>query len=57
LGVFLSVVTSRGRVLVDAELYLPNSWTSDADRCAAAGIPQGIEFATKPELGTMSMTA
>jgi SRSO17 transposase len=29
-------------------LYLPESWTSERDRCRAAGIPDEVEFATKP---------
>jgi hypothetical protein len=35
---------------LDRELYLPKSWTSDRDRCAAAGIPDEREFAAKGEL-------
>lgn len=50
LGVFLAHATGRGHALIDRELYLPASWTEDPDRCAAAGIPAGTEFATKPEL-------
>jgi len=50
LGVFLAYATPRGHALVDRELYLPTSWTDDPDRCAAAGIPEETEFATKPEL-------
>ena len=51
-GVFLAyaVPASGVRVLVDRELYVPESWTSDRDRCAEAGIGQDAEFATKPEL-------
>ncbi len=33
---------------VGRELYLPQSWTKDRDRCRGAGIPGDIEFATKP---------
>ena len=50
LGVFLAYGSSRGRALVDRELYLPTSWTEDADRCAAAGVPAEVGFATKPQL-------
>jgi SRSO17 transposase len=38
-------------------LYLPRSWTDDRDRCAAAGIPDDVEFATKPALATRMVTA
>jgi SRSO17 transposase len=37
-----------GHALTGRELYLPQSWTEDQDRCRAAGIPGDIEFATKP---------
>jgi SRSO17 transposase len=50
LGVFLAYATPRGHALIDRELYLPAAWTEDPDRCAAAGIPETVEFATKPEL-------
>jgi SRSO17 transposase len=49
-AVFMAYVAARGHTFVDAELYLPASWTNDPDRCAAAGVPDGVEFATKPAL-------
>ena len=49
-AVFLSYASRRGHALIDRELYLPRSWTSDKGRCAAAGIPEGTVFATKPKL-------
>ena len=30
--------------MIDRELYLPRSWTSDADRCAAAGVLTEVEW-------------
>ena len=39
-GMFLAYVSPLGRALVDKRLYLPESWTSDTDRCAAAGVPE-----------------
>ena len=38
-GMFLAYVSPLGRALVDKGLYLPESWTSDPQRCAAAGVP------------------
>ena len=39
-GMFLAYVSPLGRALVDKRLYLPESWTSDPGRCAAAGVPK-----------------
>ncbi|MFM9610968.1 IS701 family transposase [Streptomyces niveiscabiei] len=50
IGVFAAYATTRGRALVDRELYLPKSWTDDRDRCRAAHIPEQRAFATKPDL-------
>jgi SRSO17 transposase len=49
-AVFLSYAAPAGHALIDRELYLPRSWTDDPARCAAAGIPAGTAFATKPAL-------
>jgi SRSO17 transposase len=35
---------------VAARLYLPESWTRDRPRCRQAGVPEEVEFATKPQL-------
>lgn len=51
LGVFLAYASSKGRALIDRELYLPTSWTEDRERCAKAGVPDGVGFETKPQLG------
>jgi SRSO17 transposase len=49
--VFAAYVTpDGGRALIDRELYLPEKWTADRGRCRAAGIGDGVAFATKPEL-------
>ena len=50
-GVFLAYASCHGRALIDRELYLPTSWTEDRARCAAAGVPDAVGFATKPQLG------
>ena len=39
-GLFLAYVSPLGRALVDKRLYLPERWTSDQDRCAAAGVTE-----------------
>jgi len=50
IGVFLAYAAPRGGVLLDRALYLPEAWTSDAGRRAAAGVPEATRFATKGEL-------
>ena len=50
IGVFLAYASQAGHALIDRELYLPESWTSDRERCRAAGIADEVEFATKPVL-------
>lgn len=55
-GVFLALSGSRGRALIDRELYLPESWCADRARCDEAGVPHDVTFATKPKLA-MTMLA
>jgi DDE superfamily endonuclease len=51
LGVFLAYAAPDGsRALIDRELYLPESWTDDRERCRQAGIGGGVAFSAKPEL-------
>ena len=50
-GMFLAYVSPLGRALVDKRLYLPESWTSDKDRCAEAGVPEDRQgYRSKTEL-------
>jgi SRSO17 transposase len=55
-AVYLVYATDAEHAVVDRELYLPRSWTEDADRCRAAGVPDQVGFATKPELATTMIT-
>ena len=48
--VYLTYAAPAGHALIDRELYLPNSWITDNERSAAAGVPEGTTFATKPAL-------
>jgi SRSO17 transposase len=49
-AVFLTYATSRLRLLADRVLYLPKAWTGDPGRCAAAGVPDDVVFATRARL-------
>jgi SRSO17 transposase len=49
-AVYLAYASSKGHALIDRALYLPRSWTDDTERCAAAGVADDVEFATKPAL-------
>jgi SRSO17 transposase len=49
-AVYLTYATDTGHGVIDRELYLPQGWTDDPARLQAAGIPDQVGFATKPEL-------
>jgi SRSO17 transposase len=58
IAVFLAYTSPAGRALIDRRLYLPRgSWCDDRDRCAAAGVPDQVGFATKPALATQMIGA
>ena len=48
--VFCAYVTANGQAWVDFDVYMPERWASDAARRRAAGIPDELPFATKPQL-------
>ena len=52
IGVFAAYVSRHGHAFVDRALYLPKAWTGDPTRLAAARVPAGISFATKPQLAS-----
>jgi SRSO17 transposase len=51
-AVYLVYASRAGHAVIDRELYLPKSWTCDPARLRAAGVPEQVGFATKPELAT-----
>ena len=51
IGVFANYVSRHGHALLDRRLYLPQDWADDAERCREAGIPPGVIFRKKPQLG------
>jgi SRSO17 transposase len=55
-AVYLTYAGTRGHAMIDRELYLPKSWTTDPDRLTEAGVPEDIEFLTKPALAAGMLT-
>jgi DDE superfamily endonuclease len=52
---YLAYASRHGHGLIDRELYLPAGWAADADRRAAAGVPEQVGIATKPELARVML--
>jgi SRSO17 transposase len=49
-GVFAALMRDRACALVDGELFVPEHWFDDPQRCQEAGIPETLEFRTKSEM-------
>ena len=56
-GVSLCVASETEHIPIDFELYLPKSWTEDADRRSEARIPDEVVFKTKLQLALDMMYA
>ena len=56
-GVFLGYASPRGHALIDRRLYLPKDWIEDAGRRKATGVPDDVQFATKPKIGIAMIAA
>jgi SRSO17 transposase len=54
-AVYLAYATAAGHGVIDRELYLPQGWLDDPVRCRAAGVPDRVGFATKPELARVML--
>src|SRR5215469_10491525 len=48
--VYASYAALSGHAVIEARLYVPEDWAGDSERRAAAGIPDDLEFKTKPQL-------
>ncbi len=48
--VLLAYAGPQGHAFIDRELYLPEERTGDPQRLREAGVPEGVEFRTKPEI-------
>jgi len=49
-GVFAALVRDRACALVDGELFVPEHWFADPERCQKAGMPETLTFRTKGEI-------
>ena len=50
IGVFLSYASTKGRTLLDRELYLSQVCAQDWDRPREAGVPESVSFQTQGQL-------
>jgi len=50
IGVFLNYASKKGHCPIDRRLYMPEEWTTDSKRLWGAGVPEWVEFKTKPQL-------
>ena len=55
IGVFLAYAGSRGRTLLDRDLYLPQVWAQDRERRREGGVPEDVSFRTKPQLARLML--
>jgi SRSO17 transposase len=49
-AVTLTYAAPAGHALIGRPLYLPADWAADEERREAAGVPDGVLFAAKPQL-------
>ena len=49
-AVSLSITTEKTSMPVAFDLYLPKAWVEDSERRKKTGVPEAIQFQTKPEI-------
>src|SRR4051794_10516114 len=49
-AVSLSITTEKASMPVALRLYLPNAWVEDRTRRKKTGVPDSVQFQTKPEI-------
>ena len=50
IGVFLTYASKKGHCIADRRLYIPKEWADDPVRRKGAGIPESLQFQTKPQM-------
>lgn len=52
-GVYLGYASRKGYALVEGQLFMPEGWFDEeqAERRQVCGVPEGLRFKTKPEIG------
>jgi SRSO17 transposase len=53
--VFSAYVTANGQAWADFDVYMPDRWARDMPRRRSAGIPDDLQFATKPQLAEQQL--
>src|SRR5918911_3305579 len=56
-AVSLHLAGERGSSCIGMQLYLPESWTADRDRCESVGIPSDVQFRKKWEISLSQIDA
>ena len=51
IAVFINYCSALGHTLLDRRLFLPEEWAADGERREKAGVPEGVIFRSKAELG------
>ena len=52
-GVYLGYASRKGYSLIEGRLFMPDQWLKkeQTEQRQACGVPEGLEFKTKPEIG------
>jgi SRSO17 transposase len=52
-GVYLGYASRKGYSLIEGQLFMPDEWFEEAhaERRKACGVPKGLVYQTKPEIG------
>jgi len=56
-GVFLGYASPKGHTGIDGDLFVPEGWFREPERCRKAGIPEGMTHRTKPQMALAMLEA